>query len=138
MAGIISPVNPYIADPVGTQFLPETAKYQPSLIEAGQSARQASVDAMTAPRMPLLRAIADWVHRRGRLGATRDEVATALCRPIQSVCRPILALLQDGELVDTRRRRLTQWGCEATVFVHRDYVGDDTIFRAPIDAETQP
>jgi len=130
MPGITPPVTPYIAD-VGTQFLPETAKQQPALIEAGQAARQASKDALRAKRKPLLLEIAAWSKSRGQYGGTRDEFSAFSGRPMQSVCSPILHLLQDGELVDTKVRRQTRWGREATVFVHRDYAAEDVIARLP-------
>lgn len=129
-------VNRADANTAGVGKIIETAKDQGYLIETGQTARKASVDALRKNRPPLLLEIIAWTESRGQYGGTRDEAATALKRPLQSVCRPILNLLQDGELVDTKTRRQTQWGREATVFVHRSFADQAVIARLPKEGIT--
>jgi hypothetical protein len=124
-------VNRADADTAGVGQIIETAKEQGYLLETGQTARRASVDALRAKRQPLILEITSWAQGRGRYGGTRDEASLELKRPLQSVCRPIRDLLQDGELVDTKTRRQTQWGREATVFVHRSFADEAVIARLP-------
>jgi hypothetical protein len=61
------------------------------------------------------------VRNAGPSGLIRDELASAFEIPVQSVCPVARALLNDGELVETKLRRPTRWGRLAAVLVHRDH-----------------
>lgn len=68
--------------------------------------------------------ILDAFEAAGDRGLTREECATATGLPIQSVCRPVLDLLQASWLVKTDRRRLTRYGKAADVLVFREGMTD--------------
>jgi hypothetical protein len=67
---------------------------QPDLFPAfGSPSHATRCEAMKAKRLPLLETMLAELRRCGRHGATRYELASALERPIQSICRPALDLL---------------------------------------------
>jgi len=88
------------------------------LYDYGQHSKATRRQAATAKRQPLIEIILNFVRSCGPRGATRDEIAIAIDRPVQSVCRPALALLNDGALIETAECRLTQWGKPAAVVVY--------------------
>lgn len=94
-----------------------TGKQLDLLSDHGQHSRATSREAMTRSRSPMLELILEYVRSRTWQGATRDEIAVHLNRPIQSICSPVLALLQDHAIVETKERRLTRYGSPAVVCV---------------------
>lgn len=58
-----------------------------------------------------------FVRGRGIRGATRDEIAEGLSLPVQSVCSPVLALIERGELREKGQTRTTRYGKPAAILV---------------------
>ena len=87
------------------------------LYDYGQHARATRSQAATAKRQPLIETVLKLVRSCGTRGATRDEIAIAIERPVQSVCRPVLDLLNDGAIIETAECRPTRWGKLASVVV---------------------
>lgn len=90
----------------------------------GQHARATRRESVKAHRRPMLADIIEHLRSCGTAGATRYEIADAIDRPIQSVCRPCLAILNDQSAVETGERRKTRWGRWAAVMVAREYLRD--------------
>lgn len=61
--------------------------------------------------------LARWIADRGHLGATREEIATALRMKIQSVCPLVKEMQRAGRLVPTHRTRPTTSGKPAVVLI---------------------
>ena len=61
--------------------------------------------------------IVDHVGRCGGHGATRDEIAEAIGRPVHTITGPVMALVRSGRLVSTPQTRLTRYGFPAVVLV---------------------
>ncbi len=99
----------------------ETAKGKGYLIETGQTARKASVDALKKRRRPVLMKMVELVREAREHGMTRDELAEATDRAPHGVQGSVLALIADGELFETKAMRPTRWRGNAIVLVHRDY-----------------
>jgi len=87
------------------------------LYDYGQHSKATRRQAATAKRKPLIEIVLNFVRSCGTRGATRDEIAIAIERPVQSVCSPVLALLNDGAFIETAECRPTQWGKLAAVVV---------------------
>lgn len=99
-----------------------TATKQLDLLpDYGQHARKTRREAATSKRPPLIEIILNLVRNCGTRGATRDEIAIAIERPVQSVCGPVLVLLNDGAIVETAVCRPTRWGKPAAVVVDVQY-----------------
>lgn len=81
--------------------------------EAAASAARAG-----APKMR--ERVAAYVLGTGYEGATRDEIADALFKPINSVTPRVTELLSVGILVRSGATRPTKWGRLAEVLVHRE------------------
>jgi hypothetical protein len=91
--------------------------------EAEHNARETRKAAFKRPRSPQLRRIADLVRDSGHRGLIRDQIAEILERPVHGLSGSVLALLRDGELVETMERRPTRWRSPAVVLKHRDFAG---------------
>lgn len=91
------------------------------LLDYGQHSKATRRQALNAKREPLIEAILNAVRSCGERGATRDEIAITLNRPIQSVCRPVLDLLRDGAIVELGVMRKTRYGKFAAVVVDARY-----------------
>lgn len=94
------------------------------LFDYGQHAKATRRQAVNAKRQPLIEATLNAVRSCGPRGATRDELAIALDRPVQSVCRPVLDLLRDGSIVEPGDMRKTRYGKFAAVVVDARYAPD--------------
>ena len=90
-------------------------------INSDRHSRETRKAAMNGKREPLLLRIAEAVRQSGIFGMTRDEIAIYLNIAPTSPCAPCLALLKDGELIETAARRPTRFGGTAVVMVHRDF-----------------
>lgn len=71
------------------------------------------------------RRIVDFLTKRGRIGATDDEIERAMHRSHQSVSARRRGLVLKGEVVDTGIRRRTRTGRLAAVWV----LGNGTVYR---------
>lgn len=91
--------------------------------EVEHNARETRRAAYKRPRSPQLRRIADLVRDSGHRGLIRDEIAEILERPVHGLSGAVIALLSDGEIIETMERRPTRWRSPAAVLKHRDYAG---------------
>lgn len=97
---------------------------QPELFDTGQNAKETRALAAKASQAGTVRrrdAILQFVIRCGWHGATRIEISRGIDAEINFVTRPVLDLIEAGELVETARRRKTPSGCTAAVIVARAY-----------------
>ena len=107
--------------------LPETpppAVPQLELFDTGANAKETRALAGKASQTGTARrrdAILQFVIRCGWHGATRIEISRGINAEINFVTRPVLDLIESGELVETARRRKTPSGCTAVVLVARAY-----------------
>lgn len=63
------------------------------------------------------RAICEHLKANEKRGATRDELADILGRPIQSICPAVTALLARKIITETKETRPTRWDNPAKVLV---------------------
>lgn len=66
--------------------------------------------------------ILDYIVRRGKKGATLEEIANATGIKLQSVCPSRLILEKTGFVVDSGMRRATSSGRKAIVWIDVDLV----------------
>ena len=86
-----------------------------------QETRAAAAKAAAKHESRIRRRVLDYVTACGSVGATRQEIASGIGRPVQSVCSPVLSLLRDGLLCETPDRRTTPWGKLAVVIVATEF-----------------
>jgi hypothetical protein len=98
-----------------------TGKQLDLLSDYGQHSRATRREALMATRSPMLEAVLNYVRKCGAAGATRDEIAMHLDRPVQSITRPVFDLRNDQAIVETPARRPTRWGRLAVVCIAREY-----------------
>lgn len=95
------------------------------LFDFGQHAKttKAMAHSSARPRQADRRKrIAAYVRSCGARGAHREEIATAMAMPLQSVCSPVLELLREGVLIETPQRRPTKTGSMAAVIIAMEVV----------------
>lgn len=93
---------------------------QPDLFDWGRTAAETKSAAYRKSR-PKANArhemILRFVAECGVRGATREEIANSTGLRLQSVCSPVLTLLQEGRLREDGRKRPTSSGSAAAVCV---------------------
>ena len=101
----------------------ETPKCQSDLpgIDTGRHSRATRREALKAERSPMLERVLEYVRSCKWRGATRDEIAIHCERPVQSITRPVLDLINDQSIVETKNRRPTRWGRSAVVIVAAEW-----------------
>lgn len=100
---------------------------QLALFGADDATRQTrAIAAAAMPTGPSRRdRLARWIADRGHLGATREEIATALRMKIQSVCPLVKEMQRAGRLVPTHRTRPTTSGKPAVVLIAPGFATPD-------------
>lgn len=94
----------------------DTRGKQIDLIEDyGQHSRATREAALKSKRQPNIERVLMAIRESGERGLTRDEIAMQLGIPVQSVCSPVLSLLRDQAIHETKDLRKTRWGAFATV-----------------------
>jgi hypothetical protein len=85
------------------------------LDDYGQHSRATQKAAAKLKRTPNIERVLLAIRDSGARGLTRDEIAMKLAIPVQSVCSPVLSLLRDQAIEETKELRKTRWGAFATV-----------------------
>lgn len=66
---------------------------------------------------PKYKTVYEYIKSRGKIGATRDEIAAAGIAVLQTVCPAVLELIHVRAIVETKRTRLTRQHRPARVLI---------------------
>lgn len=100
----------------------------------GQHSKETKAAAFKAKRKPLLEDLLYNIRLSEKYGMTRESSADSTNRGVQCVCKAILALIADGLIVETNRRRKTRHGSTAVVLVAREFADESSAIVDPIPA----
>ncbi len=97
---------------------PSSTAVQADLLDHGghAAATRAEAARKAGQRSPSIKArVIDRLAQCGVYGATREELASSLAIPIQSITGPVCELLRGGRLIEPGPTRPTRSGCRAAV-----------------------